>query len=119
MEESRGDENWPLGVLVPPGSLHATSYLFLARTVVLHAVLGSHGRGVVQRGSVEGHLLNLGDVAGDVGRAQPLCLVPVPPVLEELLEQGGLTALRQDLDLKRGSRPVRGSLARSLAGLQF
>lgn len=78
----------------------ATTDLFLARAIVLHAVLGSHGLGAVQGGRVERDLLNLGNVARNVRLPQPFCLVLVPPVLEELLEQRCLTTLREDLDLK-------------------
>ena len=75
------------------------SHLFLSVTVVHHAVLGGHGGGVVQTGCVEVHLLDPGDAVGDVGDAQALGLVPVPPVLEELLEERRLTHLWQDLHL--------------------
>lgn len=78
----------------------ASTDLFLARAIILHAVLGSHGPGAVQGGRIKGNLLNLGNVARNVGLPQPICLVPVPPVLEELLEQRCLTTLREDLDLK-------------------
>lgn len=74
-------------------------YLFLASTVVIHAVLGSHGGGRVQGGRVEGHPLHMGNVAGEVPQAGAICLVWVSPVLEELLEQWGLTTLRKDRDL--------------------
>lgn len=63
-------------------------------------MLGGHGSGSVQGGSVEGHPLHVGDVAGEIGQAQAIRLVWVPPVLEELLEQWGLTALRKDSDLE-------------------
>lgn len=78
-------------------------HLFLACAIVIHAVLGCHGCGCVQGGSIEGHALHIGDVAGEVGQAWAVCLVWVPPVLEELLEQWGLATLRKDRDLdKRG-----------------
>lgn len=63
-------------------------------------MLGGHGSGSVQGGGVEGHSFHIGDVAGEIGQAQAICLVWVPPVLEELLEQWGLTALRKDSDLE-------------------
>lgn len=64
-------------------------------------MLGRHGSGRVQGGSIEGHALYIGDVAGEVGQAWAVCLVWVPPVLEELLEQRGLATLRKDGDLDR------------------
>lgn len=76
------------------------SHLFLACAIVIHAVLGGHGSGSVQSGGVEGHPLHIGDVAGEIGQAWAIRLVWVPPVLEELLEQWGLTALRKDGDLE-------------------
>lgn len=75
-------------------------YLFLACAIVIHAVLGGHGSGGVQGGSVEGHPLHIGDVAGEVGQAGAICLVWVPPALEELLEQWGLATLGKDGDLE-------------------
>lgn len=54
----------------------------------------------MQGGGVEGHPLHIGDVAGEIGQAQAIRLVWVPPVLEELLEQWGLTALRKDSNLE-------------------
>lgn len=75
------------------------SHLFLSAAIIHHAVLGSHGGGVVQGGGIKGHLLNLGDAVSDVGHAQALCLIFVPPVLEELLEERRLSHLWQDLDL--------------------
>lgn len=74
-------------------------HLFLPIPIVHHAMLGSHGVGVVQRGSVKRHLGNLGDAVGDVGHAQTHCLVLVTPVLEELFEERRLTHLGQDLHL--------------------
>lgn len=76
-----------------------SSHLFLSAAVIHHAVLGGHGGGVVQAGGVEGHLLDLGDAVGDVGHAQALCLIFVPPVFEELLEERRLAHLWQDLHL--------------------
>lgn len=75
------------------------SHLLFAAAVVHHAVLGGHGLRSVQGGCVEGHLFDLGDAVGAVGHAQALCLVWVPPVLEELLEERRLAHLWQDLDL--------------------
>lgn len=75
------------------------SHLLFAAAVVHHAVLGRHGRGTVQGGGVEGHLLDLGDAVGAVGHAQALRLLSVPPVLEELLEERRLAHLWQDLHL--------------------
>lgn len=75
------------------------AYLFLSTAVIHHAVLGGHGGGLVQAGGVEGHLLDLGDAVGNVGHAQALGLVFVPPVLEELLEERRLAHLWQDLHL--------------------
>lgn len=83
------------GLPPPQGSPH----LLLAAAVVHHAVLGGHGRRAVEGGGVEGHLLDLGDAVGDVGHAQALGLIPVPPVLEELLEERRFAHLRQDLHL--------------------
>lgn len=74
-------------------------YLFLACAVVIHAMLGGHGSGGVQGGGIERHALHVGDVAGEIGQAQAFRLVRVPPVLEELPEQRGLTALGKDGDL--------------------
>lgn len=74
-------------------------HLLLAAAVVHHAVLGGHGRRAVEGGGVEGHLLDLGDAVGDVGHAQALGLIPVPPVLEELLEERRFAHLWQDLHL--------------------
>lgn len=82
-------------------------------------MLGSHSLGGVQRSSIKRHLINVGNVAGDIGHPQPLRLVLVPPVLEELLEQRCFAFLGQDLDLKQGKWPVRGTLALCLAGLWF
>lgn len=85
------------------GSGHAPQprgYLFLACAVIIHAVLGGHDSGRVQGGGIEGHPLHIGNVAGEVGQAWAVGLVWVPPVLEELLEQRGLAALRKDRDLK-------------------
>lgn len=62
-------------------------------------MLGGHGRRGVQGSRVKGHLLDLGDAVGAVGRAQALRLVSVPPVLEELLEERRLAHLGQDLHL--------------------
>lgn len=75
-------------------------YLFLACAIIIHAVLGGHGSGGVQGGSVEGHPLHIGDVAGEVGQAQAVRLVWVPPALEELFEQRGLATLGKDGDLE-------------------
>lgn len=75
-------------------------YLFLACAIIIHAVLGGHGSGGVQGGSIERHPLHIGDVAGEVGQAQAVCLVWVPPALEELFEQRGLATLGKDGDLE-------------------
>lgn len=75
------------------------SHLFLSTAIINHAVLCCHGRRIVQRGSIEWHLLNLGDVVGNVRHAHAICLVHVTPVLEELLEQWSLAHLREDLHL--------------------
>lgn len=79
-------------------------YLFLACAIVIHAMLGGHDSGSVQGGGVEGHPLHIGNVAGEIGQAWAVCLVWVPPVLEELLEQWGLTTLRKDRDLKEARK---------------
>lgn len=71
-------------------------YLFLASAVIIHAVLGGHGRGGVQRSSIERHALHVGNVAGEVAQAGAVCLVLVPPVLEELLKERGLAAFWED-----------------------
>jgi hypothetical protein len=47
----------------------------------------------VQRSSIERYALHVGNVAGEVAQAGAVCLVWVPPVLEELLKERGLTAL--------------------------
>lgn len=54
----------------------------------------------MQSGSVEGHTLHVGDVAGEIAQARAVHLVWVPPVLEELFEQWGLAALGKDGDLE-------------------
>lgn len=59
-------------------------------------MLGGHGGGSVQRGSIERHALHVGNVAGEIGQAGAVCLVWVPPVLEELLKERGLAALWED-----------------------
>ena len=74
----------------PPG------YLLLPSAIIIHAVLGGHGSGGVQGGRVEGHALHVGNVAGEIAQARAICLVWVPPVLEELFEQRGLAALGKD-----------------------
>lgn len=86
-----------------------TAHLFPARAIILHAVLGSHGLGAVQGGGIKRHLLNLGNMTRNVSLAQSFCLVPVPPVLEELLKQRCLTTLRENLDLKQMSQLNRSS----------
>jgi hypothetical protein len=97
------------------GPGHGPRYLFLACAIIVHAVLGSHGGGGMQGGSIKGHTLHVGDVAGEVAQARAICLVWVPPVLEELLEEWGLTTLRKDRNLGRkqeeqdvAGRPSRG-----------
>lgn len=82
-------------------------------------MLGSHGLGGVQSGSIERYLLDLGNVTRNVSLPQSFCLVLVPPVLEELLKQRCLTALREDLDLKQMSQPIRSSLASRPTQLQL
>lgn len=77
-------------------------YLFLASAVIVHAMLGGHGRGGVQCCSIERHPLHVGNVAGEVAQARAICLVWVPPVLKELLEQRGLATLWKDGNLGRG-----------------
>lgn len=47
----------------------------------------------MQRSSIERHALHVGNVAGEVGQARAVCLVWVPPVLEELFKERGLAAL--------------------------
>ena len=74
----------------PPG------YLLLPSAIIIHAVRGGHGSGGVQGGRVEGHALHVGNVAGEIAQARAICLVWVPPVLEELFEQRGLAALGKD-----------------------
>lgn len=59
-------------------------------------MLGSHSGGGVQRSSIEGHTLHIGNVAGEVAQARAVCLVWVPPVLEELLKERGLATLWED-----------------------
>lgn len=54
----------------------------------------------MQGGGIEGYPLHIGNMAGEIGQAQAISLVWVPPVLEELLEQWGLTTLRKDSDLE-------------------
>lgn len=56
-------------------------------------MLSGHGGGGVQRSSIERHALHVGNVAGEVGQARAVCLVWVPPVLEELFKERGLAAL--------------------------
>ena len=56
-------------------------------------MLSGHGGGGVQRSSIERYALHVGNVAGEVAQAGAVCLVWVPPVLEELLKERGLTAL--------------------------
>lgn len=70
-------------------------------------MLGSHGLGGVQSGSIERYLLDPGNMTRHISLSQSFCLVLVPPVLEELLKQGCLTTLREDLDLKQMSQPIR------------
>lgn len=77
----------------------AISNLDFSRAVVHHAVLGCHGFVGVQRGGVEGDLLDAGDAADSVGLARASGLILVLPVGEELLEKGGLTTSRHHLDL--------------------
>lgn len=103
-----------------PSPRPAPRHLFLAPAIVIHAVLGRHGSGSVQGGSIEGHALHVGNVAGEVGQAWAVRLVWVPPVLEELLEQRGLTTLGKDRDLERGrkSRLWLGSGARRTGAAQ-
>lgn len=59
-------------------------------------MLGGHGGGGVQCSSIERHALHVGNVAGEVAQARAVCLVWVPPVLEELLKERGLAALWED-----------------------
>lgn len=75
------------------------SRLLVSTAIIDHAVLRCHGRRFVQRGSIEWHLLNLGDVVGNVGHAHAVCLVHITPVLEELLEQWSLAHFGEDLHL--------------------
>lgn len=76
-------------------------YLLLASAVIVHAMLCGHGGGGVQCCSIERHPLHVSNVAGEVGQAGAICLVWVPPVLKELLEQWGLSALWENGNLKR------------------
>lgn len=71
-------------------------YLFLASAIIIHAMLGGHGGGSVQRSSIEGHAFHVGNVAGEVAQAGAVCLVWVPPVLEKLLKERGLAAFWED-----------------------
>lgn len=75
------------------------AHLFLPTAVINHAVLRCHGRRIVQRGSIEWHLLDLGDVVGNIRHAHAVCLVHIAPVLEELLEQWSLAHFGEDLHL--------------------
>lgn len=71
-------------------------YLFLASAIIVHAMLGSHGGGAVQRSSIKRHALHVGNVAGEVAQAGAVRLIWVPPVLKELLEERGLATLWED-----------------------
>lgn len=91
-------------------------YLLLASAVVVHAMLRGHGGGGVQCCGIERHPLHVGNVAGEVGQAGAICLVWVPPVLKELLEERGLSTLWENRNLQ-GERTWQDCLARASGSL--
>lgn len=86
-------------ILIIAASHQYLSHLCVSSAVVHHVVLGGHVVGLVEFGGVKLHLLDLGDPLGDVDLPEALALALIPPPLEELLEDGSLSALREDLDL--------------------
>lgn len=75
------------------------TYLQLARAIVHHAVLSSHGFVGVQAGCIKGDLLHSGDFPNSVGLPWACGLIFILPVAEELFKQSGLPTGRQHLDL--------------------
>lgn len=89
------------------------TYLHFPRSVVRHGVLRGHQVVAVETGGIEGDRLHHGDAALGVRPTHARALVFVQPVFKEVLEQGALGPLRQNLDLWRG-RASRPSEARGL-----
>lgn len=79
--------------------IRVSTYLHLARAIIHHAVLGSHGFVGVQTACVKGDLLHFGNSPNSVGFPWASGLILILPVAEELFKQCGLPASGQHLDL--------------------